>query len=155
VQDSWTEAELAYFAGILDGEGCLSLDTLRPSRAKRVYHNPRLRVANTDEGLILWIQARFPGKVTPVKIRPSGRKQQWMWDLFGPSVETILVAVLPYLVVKREQAELLIEYRRTMLPRGGRLGWQKNEPSLSAQTLTHRDALKNRLTVLNTRGVSS
>ncbi len=83
---SWTEAELAYFAGILDGEGCLSLDNLkvRVSGGHRLYHNPCLRVSNTDARLIAWIQARFPGRVSPVKIRPMMRKQQWLWHLYGP-----------------------------------------------------------------------
>ncbi len=46
--------------------------------------------------------------------------------LCGPLVETALVAVLPYLVVKHAQAELLIEFRRTMLPKGiAQRGWPK------------------------------
>ena len=83
------------------------------------------------------------------------RKQQWLWHLYGPTVETVLVAVLPYLVIKREQAELLIEYRRTMLPRGAQRGWKKNAQSLSEQTLSRRDALSGQLRVLNKRGVAS
>ena len=81
-------------------------------------------------------------------------KPQWLWHLYGPSVETVLVAVLPYLVIKHEQAELLIEFRRTMLPRGAQRGWKKNAQSLSEHTLTRRDVMKDRLTVLNKRGVA-
>lgn len=153
----WTEAELAYFAGILDGEGCLSLDSLkqRISGGHRVYHNPCIRVSNTDARLIQWIQARFPGRVAPVKIRALMRKPQWTWSLYGPTVEAVLVAVVPHLVIKREQAELLIEYRRTMLPRGAQRGWKKNAHSLSDTTLVQRGAVVDRLRLLNKRGIAS
>src|SRR5881396_3370006 len=104
---SWTVAELAYFAGIIDGEGCLALHE-SVSQNGLPFHTASLRVANTNERMIAWIQARFPGKVDFRTQRNENAKSMWQWALFGTSVETVLIAVLPYLVCKHEQAELLI-----------------------------------------------
>jgi hypothetical protein len=148
VNTQWTEAELAYFAGILDGEGCLSMSA--PTRRTGQYAT-QIFVGNTDARLIHWIHARFGGTVALRPRQASAKpthKQLWRWLLSGSDIVPVLSAVSPYLVIKREQAQLILEMRQTMKP----VGSNQTQP-LSNAVLTRREELKARLAVLNRRGV--
>lgn len=59
----------------------------------------------------------------------------------------LLTAILPYLVIKREQAELLLAYRETVR---NRRSYRTPENVTQART-----AMRAQLTVLNKRGVAS
>ena len=96
--------QLAYLAGILDGEGCL-----KPSKA---WKNPscfslRCEVSNTDKDLISWLYKTFGGYTAPIKRSPP-QKPQYRWRLRVPEMKLIIPQVLPYLVTKRNEAKWMI-----------------------------------------------
>jgi len=97
------EADLAYLAGIIDGEGSIYM---------RIVNNtvsPRLQVVNTDERLIDWLQSRYGGKRYVVtRMQRETHKPLHHWHLGAIASVPLLKMVLPYLVLKREQAELAI-----------------------------------------------
>ena len=104
--------ELAYLAGIIDGEGTIHMAVARDrSRDSRHTWRVMLSIANTDEALMKWIQARFGGKYylrEPRQNSAHKRVFRWVrarWDSLG-----ILTAVLPYLVVKRRQANIALTF---------------------------------------------
>ena len=145
----WTESELAYLAGILDGEGCFTL-----SKGSNGHtFGTLVVVGNTDARLIHWLQERFDGSVT---VRPRNNPRQkpcWIWTLTGSDIEPFIGAVEPYLRLKREQALLLLEYRTTVIPgqKGGRSQGghaKKTTPAIRANRLE----MKSRLQLLNKRG---
>ena len=96
---------LAYFAGIVDGEGTLGIS----QRGKGKYlGRPFFGVVNTNEELIKWIAKHFKGTVTCSK-RGQGRKPLYKWYATRLSdIKQILEAILPYLIVKKEKAEEVI-----------------------------------------------
>jgi hypothetical protein len=143
VNTAWTEPDLAYLAGILDGEGCITLCQVGRSR-----YSTQIFIANTDERLVHWVHSRFGGSIAlRRKPKDSRHKPLWMWLLSGPSVEPFLTAVLPYLVLKHEQASLLLEYRKTVTA----IGTNNLTPT---HIVENRERMKSRLSVLNRRGIA-
>ena len=139
---TWTESELAYFAGIIDGEGTIGARNRKNQQGKR-YIDFYLSVANTDERLVLWIQQRFPASVDFRQQRDSDKHRPlYRWTAGTKVAEDYIRAVLPYLVVKKEQAELYLEIRSTV-SKGQRL---------TEGVKQQREAMVVRLHELNRRG---
>jgi hypothetical protein len=93
------EAELAYIAGFFDGEGCISAVADR-----RGYVSVRLNISQKFDIPLLFIQARFGGNIR------WHRGTVWHWEAYGDAALNMLRALLPYLMLKRPQAELAIEF---------------------------------------------
>ena len=91
-----TTAELAYAAGIIDGEGHITMPGHRVALG--------VGVNNTDERLIEWLNERWPGRLYTYP--PNGNRQAlYCWTLRRDGSIEFLRAILPYLVIKRETAE--------------------------------------------------
>lgn len=95
--------KLAYIAGFVDGEGCI--------RAAGDYLGLSMQVSNTVRAPLLFMQEVFGGSVrgygTPKKTA-SGRmgKRAYLWSIHGESAVKVLLALLPYLIVKKQEAIL-------------------------------------------------
>ena len=111
-----SETELAYMAGIIDGEGSICIFPYYGSYykgTKYLRYKPALCVANTSEELIAWIALRFGGKCQVVKRRSPKYKQCFHWLVSHRHAAEIIHLILPFLVIKRRQAELFIAFQRT------------------------------------------
>lgn len=101
-----TPEEIAYLAGIIDGEGCIGLFT-RGGRPDWV--RPHLQITNTDPNLFAWLQARLPfGTITPRRDARATRKPSWCWRVACDQALTVIRLVEPYLVLKRPQAAAVL-----------------------------------------------
>lgn len=94
-----SETDLAYMAGIIDGEGSI----MKICRQK----NPvwAVKVNMTDRPVIEWLHS-FGGTFSPrPAVKNGGKKDQWEWKMHRQlDVQALLLAVLPYLRVKRDKA---------------------------------------------------
>lgn len=104
-------------AGLMDGEGSFSIGTTYETG--KPHYMVHIRFYNTNRSLINWVKLHFGGNfrwVSPQEtniaiktgVRPMG---QW-WLTGRKSIETFLLAVLPYLVAKHEQANIILQYVR-------------------------------------------
>lgn len=91
----------AYIAGIIDGEGTVSV-ALREPR----YFRPHVTIATTTLALVEYFE-RF-GFYGVFATNSDGR-MYWRVTISGFSVADFLRGALPHLIIKREHAELLIE----------------------------------------------
>lgn len=89
--------EAAYLAGIIDGEGSISMDFRR--------NTYRLSIGNTDKALLNWIYDRLGGAIR-LKEKKEGRKPMYYWVCNQMYIVfSILSAVEPYLIVKKGKAK--------------------------------------------------
>lgn len=97
-------AELAYLAGIFDGEGTVTVRTVK----SREYGG--VAVSNTDRALIKWL-ARFGGGVTVNRHPKTDTQVCYSWYL-SRSDDTIdfLEALLPFLIIKKERAQSKLDF---------------------------------------------
>ena len=92
--------ELAYIAGFFDGEGCIT--TSSGSNTLTVS------ASNTIRAPLEFIQRVFEGHVTIHKYSKP-RNVLYDWVIYGQNAAEMLQWLLPYLIVKKEQALLGVE----------------------------------------------
>ena len=105
------KAKLAYTAGILDGEGTVFLE--RRVTRKGDYRNYVLTVviSNTNEWLIKWLEFNYGGNVSSYQQKHPNRLLSWRWRIQATKAMEFLRLVLPYLILKRPQAEIAIQFQ--------------------------------------------
>lgn len=100
------ETALAYMAGLVDGEGCI---TATVSKSGTVTFG--LVVANTDQRMIDWINTNFvdAGANWRKDFDPTGnQKDLYVWRARKATAILILRAIYPFMVIKRDQVNIFI-----------------------------------------------
>ena len=108
-----SETEAAYIAGIIDGEGTLTIRKKKP--AAKVSHrlpsySVTFSVSNTATLLIHWLQNKCGGSVHHYENRCKNCRPYARWDLHTRQATELLHQVTPYLLIKHEQACLAMEF---------------------------------------------
>jgi hypothetical protein len=108
---------IAYLAGIIDGEGSIYIDNFSCNPKTKVpYFQTNIQVTNTDENLIKWLRHIFGGlisKRTPKQHPKNARKQAFIWTASGERVTHLCELILPYLIIKKRQCEIMLKMRAT------------------------------------------
>ena len=111
------EVDIAWLAGIIDGEGSITCD-LQMIETGRSYLDCKVRVYNTDVRMIQKI-ARIYSEMNVVffynlnkKVKEHYKNQMGICVTSQGSCRKVLEAVLPYLANKQDVAKLMIEVIR-------------------------------------------
>lgn len=129
--------DLAYMAGIVDGEGSIVLT--------RKYRNgmpiPVLAVDSTDPELLDWIKETFGGSIKTKKKYAAHHRQAYTWTLTRRQALGLLEKLLPFLKLHRKRArvELLLECYLAATPRNGK--YTAHHLALHDEMRTRWDAL--------------
>jgi len=109
----------AYIAGILDGEGYVGIlvKNPHPPSGSAQFYAPRVEIYNTHKGLIEAIQKQAGGLFCTIKRKHAKRPQYHLLFHSLRSIATFLKEVMPYLIVKKPHAELLLKYCESRLKR--------------------------------------
>jgi hypothetical protein len=109
--------ELAYAAGLFDGEGCVIFNR----RGTDGGWQTELSLSNCDIRALEYMKDLFGGSVRMAVIaRNENRYPIGAWTISGKKSADAAKAMLPYSVLKREQLKLYLEGRATIRERGGR-----------------------------------
>lgn len=105
-----SETILGYMAGLIDGDGTISLSFRDGSRSPTY----QVLVTGCNRRLIEWVQAQIGGAMwSKANSRwTMGTEPQYQWGLKQPESLEFIGMILPYLVGKRRQGELLLEAGR-------------------------------------------
>lgn len=140
----YTSEILAYTAGLFDGEGCVCL------RGIGKYPSLSIDIASTNEAIILWLQVTFGGSI--YRYDNSGRynrKPSWKWSIGSQEATDFLRLLLPFLRIKKPQAELGIMFQT--LKRGRH---ENHREPLSEDVAIAQKEMQEMMRELNSRGVS-
>jgi hypothetical protein len=139
------ETDLAWLAGIIDGEGCIRIT--QEKRNPRMYYYARVTVTNTDARILNKVDSLFPGSLYQLTSKTRGSKDRpcFTWMRENMHAGEVLRAVLPYLVGKRDQAELALRF----------LGTFDGQRSISEATLQERRQMYESIKELKTPPVLS
>jgi len=136
-------AILAYAAGLVDGEGCISLRRQRQLAGQSGNgYGLQVTIVNTKVSMICWLKQHF-GALYGVR-RCVRYRSMYEWYVCGKQAAQFVEAILPYLVVKREQAQVVIDFMEIG-------GYYKRGQPFPPDVVAKREALKQRLHVLNAR----
>ena len=135
--------DLAYFAGFIDGEGCISIATQGRSLRDKSFVNYRLevRVGSTNLWVLQLLKMQFAGWIYPMRkpIKPT-HKQCWVWVIYSKQAREVLEVLLPYLKLKKAEAEVGIAWQKDR--RSGRKQTDKEKAVNEAQKLLMQNLKK-------------
>lgn len=149
--------KLAYLAGIIDGEGTIYIGRVTRKRkcGIKVHYQTVMQVSNTDKCLIEWLKEHFGGTMsqyTPGQLPKNSRMHVYSWKITH-ELENICNAILPYLVTKKKQAEIMIKMRSTYDPIFS--DRKKISKALPAETMELRERLCQELKSLHIRNLKN
>ena len=106
---SLDEGSRGYVAGVVDCDGSICI-----IRDKNGYLRLKLGVYNSCKGMTDWFSAKLGGKSTSSRPRNSRCSTEYSWSVYNQKAADVIGLILPYMVVKRRQALLAIEFASTL-----------------------------------------
>jgi hypothetical protein len=105
--------ELAYYAGLFDGEGCVAIEYNNNSKGLVVVYNLYCRLTMTNKDLVYSLKDNFGGSVCrhPLHAKNPHHRDTWTWTIVSNQAMNWLKIILPFLRLKREQAKAAIEFQ--------------------------------------------
>lgn len=104
------KSDRAYLAGIIDGEGCISV--VRFKKRNNFNYASRIQVSMTVKSVLDWIRDFTQvGTVVPRKSRHANRKMAWLWVAESNRAASVAKIILPFLKIKIRQAENLLAFQ--------------------------------------------
>lgn len=130
------ERVLAYAAGMLDGEGCISI-----GQNKRRHHL-YVGIVNTDFRIVEWLTHYFGGgyDVKRWSLISDNRRDCYKWRLGSNRAAAFLEHLLPYSVLKREQIEIGVRLQKHL-----RVIWHTRASGLTDEEFGYRESLRREL----------
>jgi len=109
-----TSIEIAWLAGLLEGEGCFTTN--------RYHSSPMLRVGMTDRDIIDRVSGYFKRPVRPEKLYSPRHKQVWRTSVHGDRAAGFLMTLYPFLGARRQQTVRTALEKWRVAPGKGRPG---------------------------------
>ena len=141
-----TLCDLAWAAGFIDGEGCVSVAKSSRKGQPLPYYRADLSASNTVRAPLEKLSSMFGGRIVTVRASVGNRRTSYAWKTSGTAkTAEVLRLLLPCLLVKKRQAELVLEFAQFF----GTIKVQQKKPDRA-----QLEVLKQRMHVLNARGVA-
>lgn len=125
-----------YIAGFFDGEGCITIKR-NVSRNGSISHILRVGAVQCNPAPIYRIQAIYGGNICWRKATLRQRSTA-RWQIDCEKAARFLEDILPFLIVKRAEAELALEFHRTM---NRSMFRPKLDPAISAMRENYKERL--------------
>ncbi len=140
----WTtgrKCNVAYFAGLFDGEGSINIITPTGSRYAWAL-SCAVKMTNSRE-LMAEMKAAFGGNTGEKwSYRRNGNKPQYYWQVRARLAGKFLAAVYPFLRVKKEEAEVAIRFQQTIRTSRGARHLTEEETSFRMARKLELEALR-------------
>ena len=140
---SHTIAEIAYLAGLIDGEGCIYIGHTKQGNYGNGYQwHSMLKITSCTEELIIWLENSFGGSKDSRYRWTSKQKftrPVYNWQATGPMLDYILPLVKPYLIIKSKQCDVMLRYRLT----SKNIGSKRLSPEINQKRLELLSELRN------------
>lgn len=107
------EVNMAYTAGILDGDGSFSLLLHRTTTKStwRSFYAPCIQLSNAFKGMSEFLHENFGGSLRIKKPQKDHHKILYVWSLRSrEGCKKMIEKIMPYLVLKKDQAKLILEF---------------------------------------------
>ena len=155
----YSVSQLAYLAGIIDGEGSIYIGNFSSNpKTGTKYYQTNIEVTNTDKNLIDWLSSTFGGRIytyTAKQLPKNSRRTTYRWIATGERVTHIAEIILPYLIVKIRQCQIMIEMRKTFIPKTGVIRGVQGIQVLDSDILSLRESYFNEMRSLHCRNYNN
>jgi hypothetical protein len=110
------EAEKAYIAGIVDGEGTVTL----MKHHKNETPLPFVAIANNNLDLLKWIKSLVGGNICTKKKRLPHHNDSYVLNIRQDRAMRLLNEIKEFLIVKKQQADLITTQYKAVTHRAGK-----------------------------------
>jgi hypothetical protein len=142
-----TLTDIAYAAGLFDGEGCIQICRRRGTRKGTFTHWLEISIGNTCLAVLTWMKEKFGGRVTHNGERYTERNHRtWRWRASTSEAAAVLQLLLPFLQIKQGQAHLVIAFQQRVCSYKAH-----NGNPLSEEEMSWRQEQKQSLSRMNLR----
>jgi len=138
----------AHMAGFVDADGSISVISVASTRS----YVPKITVCNCKKEIVDLFSAEFGGKVRKRTWKNKNWRPNYEWSQTCKKATAIIDKLKPYLVLKKEQAEIACAVQEFKSERSVHPRWHKD---LFAQKQEKLRILKNQVQALNKRGVQT
>ena len=107
------ETDIAYIAGLIDGEGYIGIK--KASVRKDCFHpsyHARIQIRMVDEPAIKFITETLGGQYYKEKPNANNGRPLYCYQASDKIAATILKTIIPYLKVKKQSAETVLQLRK-------------------------------------------
>lgn len=154
------EQIIGWLAGFIDGEGCLTISKQIRTNRPTDQFRPLLTIANTFKPSLDIFHKRYGGTLRFNKEKRQSKSgvpwsDSWTWYCPMSKLRTVIEELLPYFIVKREQAVIMLmflDHLKTLKrPKGGRNtdGTFKGSSPLSEKDIQLKELLRKKIQLLN------
>ena len=110
------KVDYAYIAGLFDGEGCIFIGKFWHKRDNYRQYVLRVKVALREKWIPEWLFFAFNcGRLNNIKQTKTSGATIWCWTVEGNNAVEFLKTILPYLKLKRTQADLAIQFQNNRI----------------------------------------
>lgn len=108
-----TKSDWAYFAGLFDGEGSVTVAQVtrktatKSCRAGQTLTNMSLRISNNNPVPLLELEKNFGGRV---RLHSTTRRESYVWIVQGHKSVEFATKVLPFSRIKVGQLEIYLAF---------------------------------------------
>lgn len=107
------KVDYAYIAGLFDGEGCIYIGKFWHKRDEYWQYVLRVKIALREKWIPEWLFFSFNcGRLNKTKQTKTPGATIWDWTVEGNKATEFLRIILPYLKLKRAQAELAFQFQK-------------------------------------------
>ena len=108
-----SEAQLAYYAGLFDGEGCVYIKPGLKQVGRIHSLVVSVSITMTDTVALCALERDFGGKLRRSVCRDLARHKKipYRWQLSSRMAETFLRAIRPFVMVKAAQVDVALQFR--------------------------------------------
>jgi len=135
--------QIAYLAGLIDGEGCLYIGNVKQGKyGNGLQWHSMLKITSCDEELIIWLENTFGGSKDSRYRWTSKQKftrPVYNWQATGGMLDYLLPKIYPYLIIKPRQCDVMLRYRLT----SKNIGSQRLSDEVIAQRLLLMGEMRN------------
>lgn len=106
--------DIAYCAGLFDGEGCVHIARIH-TKKKNLTFQLNCKVSINHLFALELFRFFFGGSIRKEKQDESHNKSGLLhsWSIFGDGAVNFLTHIMPYLLIKKPQAELALQFQAT------------------------------------------
>jgi hypothetical protein len=109
-----------YLAGLFDGEGTIGLYKHKGDYGRGWNFEPMIRISNTNKEALKRIQEEFGGYYREKKFKDMNTNWktpcEWNFTTKLTSIKPFLESLYPFLIIKKKQAGLMIEFCDIRIP---------------------------------------
>jgi hypothetical protein len=117
--DESVHCVVSYCAGVIDSDGTIGIKRNTYAMRKigdcqQASYSARICVRQVSTEALEVLASTFGGSVRPAKTYAKRGKPMWGWEIRDALAERALIALLPYLHIKKAQAKNCLVLRKTI-----------------------------------------